>query len=134
MFTGISYRIRPEVEAAALSDLFASAWQDDSHSGYGGQLDHSLTFVCAYAGERLVGFVNVAWDGGAHAFVLDTSVDVGYQRHGIGKGLVLAATNEAARAGCEWLHVDYEVELASFYKACGFVPTTAGLMQLTTQS
>ena len=32
-----------------------------------------------------------------------------------------------ANAGCEWLHVDYLPELTSFYEACGFRPTAAGL-------
>ncbi|MFJ6658828.1 hypothetical protein ACIQNG_21125 [Streptomyces sp. NPDC091377] len=36
---------------------------------------HSLGWVCARGGDgTLVGFVNVAWDGGVHAFVLDTVV------------------------------------------------------------
>ena len=36
---------------------------------------HSLGWVCAFeAATRLIGFVNVAWDGGAHAFVVDTLV------------------------------------------------------------
>lgn len=36
--------------------------------------DRSLTWVAAWRGEQLVGFVNMATDGGAHAFVLDTTV------------------------------------------------------------
>ena len=32
---------------------------------------HSLGWVCARQQDRLVGFVNVAWDGGSHAFILD---------------------------------------------------------------
>jgi hypothetical protein len=30
----------------------------------------------------------------------------------------------------EWLHVDYEPHLDSFYRACGFQPTLAGLLEL----
>ncbi len=31
------------------------------------------------------------------------------------------------RAGCEWLHVDFDDDLAPFYlQACGFQPTPAG--------
>ena len=44
-------------------------------------LARSLTYVAAYdtvgGGEQLVGFVNVAWDGGIHAFLLDTTVHPG---------------------------------------------------------
>jgi GNAT superfamily N-acetyltransferase len=51
-----------------------------------------------------------------------------FQRLGIGRDLVRAVTNEAFKAGCDWVHVDYEPEFASFYEnACGFRPTPAGL-------
>ena len=87
--------------------------------------------MCAYAGRRLVGFVNVAWDGGVHAFVVDTLVAADARRQGIGTGLIEVATREARAAGCEWLHVDFEGDLRGFYfEACGFAPTPAGLIAL----
>lgn len=97
---------------------------------------HSLGWVCARrdGGERdgeLVGFVNVIWDGGAHAFVLDTVVSPAAQRAGIGTSLVSTAICGARDAGCEWLHVDFEDHLAGFYfESCGFRPTQAGLIPL----
>ena len=92
---------------------------------------HSLGWVCAYEGERLVGFANVAWDGGVHAFVVDTLVDAGARHRGIGTGLVEAAERGARAAGCEWLHVDFEEELRGFYvEACGFAPTSAAVIAL----
>jgi GNAT superfamily N-acetyltransferase len=95
------------------------------------QLERSLGWVCAYDGDVLVGFVNVAWDGGVHAFVLDTLVTASRRRHGVGTGLVAVATREARTAGCEWLHVDFEDHLRGFYfDACGFTPTNAGLIEL----
>jgi len=50
-------------------------------------------------------------------------------RHlGIGRDLVRMVTGEAFKAGCDWVHVDYEPELVNFYQnACGFRPTPAGL-------
>jgi GNAT superfamily N-acetyltransferase len=66
-----------------------------------------------------------------HAFVLDTMVAASHGRRGIGTELVAVAVAEARRAGCEWLHVDFEDHLRSFYfDACGFVPTNAGLIEL----
>jgi GNAT superfamily N-acetyltransferase len=92
---------------------------------------HSLGWVCARDGDELVGFVNVAWDGGSHAFVLDTLVTARCRRHGIGADLVGVATEHARKAGCEWLHVDFEDHLREFYfGACGFTPTNAGLVAL----
>jgi predicted N-acetyltransferase YhbS len=92
---------------------------------------HSLGWVCAREEGRLVGFVNVAWDGGVHAFVLDTMVATDVARRGIGTALVTAAVDGARAAGCEWLHVDIDDHLRPFYfDACGFEPTNAGLIPL----
>jgi GNAT superfamily N-acetyltransferase len=82
-----------------------------------------------------VGFVNVTWDGGDHAFLIDTKVRADYQRRGIGTELVRRAVLNASRAGCEWVHVDFEPRLAPFYfGACGFLSTPAGLVHLPERS
>ena len=93
---------------------------------------HSLGWVTARTGDGLlVGFVNVAWDGGDHAFLIDTKTRGSFQRQGVGTRVVAYAAEQARAAGCEWLHVDFEPELRSFYfDACGFTPTHAGLIHL----
>ncbi len=94
---------------------------------------HSLGWVCAFQGEcELVGFVNVPWDGGAHAFLMETAVAKRVRRQGIGATVVAIATERARAAGCEWLHVDFEgAALSRFYlQSCGFTPTAAGLVRL----
>lgn len=92
---------------------------------------HSLGWVCAREGENLIGFVNVAWDGAGHAFILDTLVAGRARRQGIGKRLVAVAVEKARETGCEWLHVDFHDHLKAFYyDACGFRPTNAGLIAL----
>jgi len=100
-------------------------WQAQLHG-------HSLGWVCARnGGGALAGFVNVAWDGDTHAFVLDTLVSRRLRRQGIGTGLVACAVREARAAGCEWLHADFEDHLRPFYfGSCGFRPTNAGLIPL----
>jgi GNAT superfamily N-acetyltransferase len=93
---------------------------------------HSLGWVTAREESgALVGFVNVAWDGGDHAFLLDTKTRGTRQRRGVGTAVVALAVREARAAGCEWLHVDFEPHLRPFYfDACGFRPTDAGLIHL----
>lgn len=92
---------------------------------------HSLGWVCAREEDRLVGFVNVAWDGGVHAFILDTLVTAGMRRRGLGRQLVAVAADGARDARCDWLHVDFEDHLRDFYfESCGFTPTNAGLIAL----
>ena len=78
----------------------------------------------------LVGFANVAWDGGDHAFLLDPAVRSDFRRQGIGSELVRLARDLAKSNGAEWLHVDYEPHLEGFYSKCGFTRTSAGLINL----
>jgi ribosomal protein S18 acetylase RimI-like enzyme len=92
---------------------------------------HSLGWVCARDQGELVGFVNVAWDGAIHAFILDTLVKPKVRRRGVGTELVAVAVREASAAGCDWLHVDFDDHLRPFYfDSCGFRPTPAGLIRL----
>lgn len=95
-------------------------------------LPHSLGWMTARSVDRsLVGFANVAWDGGDHAFLLDPKVHPDQQHRGIGTELVRRAAEGAADAGCSWLHVDFEPELRPFcFESCGFRPTDAGLIAL----
>jgi GNAT superfamily N-acetyltransferase len=92
---------------------------------------HSLGWATARDGERLVGFVNVPWDGFVHAWIQDTMVAADAGRQGVATRLVAIAKDAARQAGCEWLHVDFDDHLRSFYiDACGFTPTNAGLIHL----
>ena len=67
---------------------------------------HSLGWVTARDGGRLVGFVNVPWDGFVHAWVQDLMVASSHRRFGVGRRLVGEAAGGAKSAGCEWLHAE----------------------------
>jgi GNAT superfamily N-acetyltransferase len=126
----VDLRISEPVSDAALNSLFASAWAGHTERSFQSVLSKSLFYVCAYENGRLVGFVNVATDGGQHAFILDTSVHREKRRNGVGKALVRKAIEEASRVGVTWLHVDYEPELLGFYEACGFRPSGAAVLRV----
>ncbi|HTN64537.1 MAG TPA: GNAT family N-acetyltransferase [Devosia sp.] len=115
---------------AALQRLWLAAWGDAGPASFRPILQRSLAHIGANDGERLVGFVNVAWDGGVHGFILDTCVDPAYRRQGIATRLVQAAAAAAKARGAHWLHVDFEPHLEGFYRGCGFDATAAGLMRL----
>ncbi len=127
----IHYVENDVVDDAALNALFGSASPDHTRRDFRRVLQQSLVYVCALDGARLVGFVNVAWDGGLHAFLLDPTVQHDYRRRGIGLELVRRAGAAAAQHGVEWLHVDYVSELESFYERAGFRPTLAGLLHFS---
>src|SRR5580704_1975053 len=126
---------RGEFSNEALSRLHAEAFEHQfvDHDWRRQVSAHSLGWVCAFGDDdELVGFVNVPWDGGVHAYVLDTAVAGRVRRQGIGTTVVAVATERARAAGCEWLQVDFEgATLSRFYlQSCGFKPTTAGLVRL----
>ncbi|MCX5497118.1 GNAT family N-acetyltransferase [Kaistia dalseonensis] len=120
----------PFPDSSTLDRLWRASWNSAGPADPHAILSRSLVHLGAYDGDRLVGYVNVAWDGGIHAFLLDPTVDPDYRRNGLGMRLVREAARIAADRGAHWLHVDYEPHLAGFYRACGFRPTEAGLMRL----
>jgi ribosomal protein S18 acetylase RimI-like enzyme len=127
-----TYTWRGEFGNDAVNQLHAEAFQhrlfDDD---WWTQVSrHSLGWVCATEGDELVGFVNVAWDGALHAFVLDTMVARRCRRQGIATRMLALCTAEARKARCEWLHVDFVDDLRPLYfGSAGFVPTNAGLIK-----
>jgi ribosomal protein S18 acetylase RimI-like enzyme len=125
-----TYRRSPLLASGALNELFATAWPDHAPRDFAPVLERSLVYIAAFDGVQLVGFVNVAWDGGVHGFVLDTTVHRDHQRRGIGSALLREAAAASCEHGLAWLHVDFEPALAAFYRAAGFAPTDAGLLRL----
>jgi GNAT superfamily N-acetyltransferase len=126
----IEYGLNGGVSNEALNALYAASWPSHRDRDFSALLPHYLAYVCAFEDERLIGWVYVAWDGWQHAFLLDPTVHPDYRLRGIGSELVRWAMEASREAGCEWLHVDYAQDLARFYEACGFCPTSAGLIRL----
>ncbi len=133
----VVYSWRGFFETLEVNELHAEAFEhrvfDESEWNWA-QLcaKHSLGWVTARVDGRLMGFVNVIWDGSVHAWIQDVMVSRTQRHRGIGVGLIHAARNGARGAGCEWLHVDFDDGLEAFYfDAAGFTPTNAGLIDLT---
>ena len=129
----MQFEWRGEFTNAELNALHAEAfshaaldldWRQQVHA-------HSLGWVTSRDAETLVGFANVTWDGRTRAFLLDVMVATPRRRRGIGTQLVALATIEARKAGCKWLHVDFDDARQRFYfDACHFNRTCAGLIVL----
>lgn len=126
----VDYRVDAPLSDATLNALFTRAWPDHTPRTFAPILTRALGTIAAFHSDHLVGFVHVATDGGHHAFLLDPTVDPSYRRQGIGLQLVRRAAGLARERHCRWLHVDYEPQLTSFYRAAGFRDTAAGVVEL----
>lgn len=127
----VAYQTDPFPSDSDLDALWRRAWNAPLGRWYQPILERGLGHIAAYEGDLLVGFVNIAWDGGVHAFVLDTCTHIDFQRRGIATHLVQYAADLAREPGAEWLHVDYEPHLENLYRACGFRHSAAGVMKLS---
>jgi len=126
----IDYRRSPKISNDKLNELFSAVWEEHDFEDINAVLKHSLEYICAFHLKKLVGFVNLAWDGGVHAFILDTAVHLDYRRRGIGLQLVKEAVNAAVEHNIKWIHVDFEPHLQTFYNKCGFRHTNAGVIKM----
>src|SRR4051812_29677738 len=132
----ISYEWRGDFENREVNALHAEAFDtrvfSDQEWDWVQQVEqHSFCWVCARRHGALVGFVNVLWDGLVHAWLQDVMVAASDRHQGVGVALVRCARDRAFDEGCEFLHVDFAPHLAPFYfDACGFSPTSAGLIRL----
>jgi GNAT superfamily N-acetyltransferase len=128
---GVVVRWRVALPDHEIDDLHAEAFGEPCGAyGWVRARPLSLGWVTAHEAARLVGFANLAWDGSAHAFLVDVAVAPDRQREGIGRRVVACAVHEAGRAGCTRVHVDDETRHDSFHRACGFAPTSAGLQHV----
>ena len=136
----VSLAWRGEFTNTELNELHAEAFEtrvyDESEWDWQRLTErHSLGWVTARDGDRLVGFANVLWDGLVHAWIQDVMVARSNRRRGIGLALVETSRDRVREAGCEFLHVDFDHHLRDFYiGACGFKPTSAGLIELTAET
>ncbi|MFJ4075386.1 GNAT family N-acetyltransferase [Curtobacterium sp. NPDC089991] len=123
---------RSAISDEELADLTAAHGGSPEIGWWDRVSQHSLGWVAGRDPQgALVGFVNVAWDGADHAFLIDTKTHPARQHQGLGTAVVRYAVEAVRSAGCEWLFVDYGEDMVPFYeKACGFAPTHAGLIHL----
>lgn len=126
----IDIRIDPFPGQRELADLWRATWEIDGVADFQSVLTRSLTHIGASLNDDLVGFANLAWDGGVHAFLADVCVRPDFRDHGIGQSLVDKAIAVARKRGIAKIHVDFDPHLREFYLSCGFVPREGGVLTI----
>lgn len=129
--TEIVFATNEPVSNEELNALRRTAWGGRQDGDWTEAFRRAFAWITARQDGRLIGFVRLLWDGDVHLFLLDTTVHPDLQRQGIGARLIREAVAMARASNCEWLHVDYEPHVESFYAAAGFRPTQAGVIDLT---
>jgi GNAT superfamily N-acetyltransferase len=128
--TELTFEMQPSLTDEQLEELFLDAWGEAPAVPYSLVLPHSLTWVGAFREGTLVGFVNLAWDGGAHAFITDAMVRSDLRQRGIGLELVSRAVDAARAAGVRRIHADYEPHLDGFFAKAGFLRARARVLHV----
>jgi hypothetical protein len=70
--TTITYTFNPRLSNDTLNALFACSWPGHTWRDFQSILARSLTYVCACDASQLIGYINLAWDGGVHGFITST--------------------------------------------------------------
>jgi hypothetical protein len=122
----ISYQWRGDFASAEVEALHADGFgrAPADHDWKAQVQQHSLGWVCARRGGELAGFVNVAWDGGVHAFILDTVVAGPLRRYGVGTRLVEVARPRGRRGRVRGCRSTSRITWARSTSAAGSGPRT----------
>ncbi|MFE4061723.1 GNAT family N-acetyltransferase, partial [Streptomyces sp. NPDC059096] len=112
MSTTTTLDIRPALADDELNELFAASWPGHVTTSFAPVLARSLLWVAARRAGRLVGYVNVAGDGGVHAFVLDTTVHPDERRQGLGPPRLQTPAAAAGAPGAPGGPVDHQAARA----------------------
>lgn len=118
------------IDRAQLDQLFLRGW-GAPRPHYEQVLERSFAWVTAHRDGRLLGFANVAWDGGSNYFLLDLTIDPSCaDQDEIFKDMIEAAVDRCRKEGGS-LRIDAPDELLkSFFQPMGFKPVSAGVMNL----
>jgi len=98
----IAYRDDAKITVAAAIDLYKRSTLGerrpvDRPDIFEGMLNNSNLTITAWHGERLVGISRSLTDFTYVAYLADLAVDTDYQRHGIGKQLILETKRRLGR-------------------------------------
>jgi len=96
----VEYSWRRSINDAEMVELVESHGGRSAAGWWDRIRPHSLGWITARTlSGVLIGFVNVAWDGGDHAFLIDTKMSGSWQRRGIGSEIVRQAAHTRRQPG-----------------------------------
>ena len=92
---------------------------------------HNAFHLCAFEGERLIGYAAVVSNGVTDAYIQDLMVHPDYQRQGVGQELMQYMLKRLRADGIYMVSVIYgDPELQRYYENFGFTTMLCGQMEL----
>lgn len=119
-----------DITSDEINSLMSLCWDDFEEVDYQHILDKSLAYITARYDSQLIGFYNLAWDGGRHATIFDLNVHPDYRHQGVALEMLKMAPIIAKKNNIKFLHVDFDLKLEKLYKKAGFEMISAGIIQL----
>lgn len=81
---------------------------------------NSLKILSAWSGDKLLGIIRAVGDGFSIVYIQDIIVFPEYQRHGIGRKLILSIDELYSKVYQKVLITDNTPKTIQFYESCGF--------------
>lgn len=127
----IRYEFDVPVSPAALADLReAVGWNRMMHDLADPRL-HNTFHLCAFDGERLIGYAAVVSNGVTDAYIQDVMVHPDCQRQGVGTQLMERVLARLEAEGVYMVSVIYgEEALRPFYEKFGFFTMLCGQREM----
>lgn len=126
----VEWRVREQVPNEALCTLFSKAYNIDLSLDFNPILDKSLTWLTAWRDGSLVGFINAAWDGFKHAFLVDRTALTDEPE--VRNQLILTMLDTIARdhPSVDKVHLDCDPGEVSVLESRGLQQMPAGIVFL----
>ncbi|MBR3764925.1 MAG: GNAT family N-acetyltransferase [Clostridia bacterium] len=119
------------VSPAALADLRASVGWNRMERDLADPRLHNAFHLCAFDGERLVGYAAVVGNGVTDAYIQDVMVHPDCQHQGVGTQLMERALARLEAEGVYMVSVIYgEEALRPFYEKFGFTTMRCGQREM----
>ncbi len=122
--------LNSSVTSLEINALMHVCWDAHEECDYQNILVKSLSYATVRDGDTLIGFCNLAWDGGRHATIFDLNVHPDFRKQGLALKMLEMLKGVAKSNNVKFLHVDCSPHLEPLYKKAGFEMISAGLICL----
>ena len=124
----LRYEYSPHLKAEQVAELRDKVNWESRVEKFKKKLGNTYFCVACFAGDTLVGYVDVVSDGIDDAYIRDLVVHPDYQRRGIGSILLGMIITRVRSHRIKTLNVVFEPRLKEFYAKANFIIMAGGII------